>query len=412
MNIRSDFNETQDENFAVWVERAERVAKELRETAVERDIAGAAPHAEIDLLRKAGLLNISLPTRVGGGGARSAEILQIIRILAKADTSIAQIATYHFFGSVAGLESGNDALITRRIDGFINQGWFHAGVAQAAYEPLIIASQTEDGFVLNGGKPFTSGAAVANTLLVWVRFAEGTTVNGKDASRHIGQFIIDNPSDGLSFGNDWDNIGQRLTVSGSATFKDVAVTQDNLVGHWPEETEQPPHVTVHVPLVHLAFGELYLGTAIGALEEAREYLHREARAWLTAPVEKATDDTLIIERFGRLSVAIASAQALSDAAGVIVQKAIDKGNALSAEERGQAAVIAYQSKIHSTEVALEVTARIFELTGARSSSRRWGFDRYWRNVRTHSLHDPIHYKVLEVGEFALNNRAPTPTYYS
>lgn len=412
MNIRSDFTHTQNESFLAWAERAETVVQALRETAVERDIAGAAPHAEIDLLRKADLLNIFLPKIVGGGGATSAEVLQIIRILAKADTSIAQIATYHFFGSVAGLESGNEPLIARRLDGFINKGWFHAGVAQAAYEPLIVATTTADGFVLNGWKPFTSGAAVADSLLVWVRFAQGTSINGEDASRHIGQFIIDNPTQGLSFGNDWDNIGQRLTVSGSATFKDVAVTQDNLVGHWPENTEQPPHVTVHVPLVHLAFGELYLGTALGALEEARDYLHSEARAWLSAPVQKATEDTLIIERFGRLSVALASAKALSDAAGVIVQQALDKGAALTADERGQAAAIAYQSKIHSTEVALEVTARIFELTGARSSSRRWGLDRYWRNVRTHSLHDPVHYKVLEVGEFALNNRAPTPTYYS
>ncbi|MER9293158.1 hypothetical protein NKI71_23255 [Mesorhizobium sp. M0510] len=167
-----------------------------------------------------------------------------------------------------------------------------------------------------------------------------------------------------------------------------------------------------MPIVHAAFGELYLGTALAALEDARDYITQRGRPWLSSPAKKASEDTLVVERFGRLSIALASAQALADAAGEAVQRAFERGRDLTAEERGRAAAIAYQSKVHSTEVALEVTSRIFELTGARSTARSFGFDRYWRNVRTHSLHDPVHYKVLEVGDFALNGRVPPPTYYS
>jgi hypothetical protein len=31
---------------------------------------------------------------------------------------------------------------------------------------------------------------------------------------------------------------------------------------------------------------------------------------------------------------------------------------------------------------------------------------FWRNVRTHTLHDPVDYKIRELGEWALNQKIP------
>jgi alkylation response protein AidB-like acyl-CoA dehydrogenase len=33
--------------------------------------------------------------------------------------------------------------------------------------------------------------------------------------------------------------------------------------------------------------------------------------------------------------------------------------------------------------------RVFELTGARPTAESYRFDQFWRNVRTHTLHDPV-----------------------
>lgn len=412
MTVHQEPRSIETNLFESWVAKAEEVARELRRSGAARDLAGLEPRAEIDLLRSAGLLTIFVPKKFGGGGATAAQVLQIIRIIAKGDTSIAQLAMLHLFGTAIGLAGGNEALIRKRVDGFLRRDWFHGGVAQAAYEPLIAASRSGDGFVLNGAKPFASGAAVADTLQVWVRFAAGTRLGGEDVDGHIGQFIVANPSPGLSFGNDWNNMGQRLTVSGSATLDNVFVSEEDLVGHRAEDAIQTPAQTFHVIIGQQAFGELVLGTALGAFEEAAAYTRERSRPWLTSPANKASEDTLVVERYGRLSVALASAVALADEAGRVLQRAVERGDRLTEEERGAAAAIAYQSKVHSTEVALEVTARIFELTGARSTTRGLGLDRYWRNVRTISLHDPVHYKVLEVGDFALNGRLPRPTYYS
>jgi alkylation response protein AidB-like acyl-CoA dehydrogenase len=69
-------------------------------------------------------------------------------------------------------------------------------------------------------------------------------------------------------------------------------------------------------------------------------------------------------------------------------------------------------KARATDVALEITSKVFEATGARSTTSELGFDRFWRNVRTHTLHDPVAYKRREVGAHLLTGELPEPTWYS
>ena len=62
--------------------------------------------------------------------------------------------------------------------------------------------------------------------------------------------------------------------------------------------------------------------------------------------------------------------------------------------------------------ALEVSSQLFELTGPGATSTRLGLDRFWRNARVHTLHDPIDYKLRDLGRHALTGEFPTPTSYS
>jgi len=49
-------------------------------------------------------------------------------------------------------------------------------------------------------------------------------------------------------------------------------------------------------------------------------------------------------------------------------------------------------KVVATHTDLEVTAGVFEVTGARSTAEKYGLDQYWKDVRTHTLHEPVAYK--------------------
>ena len=50
------------------------------------------------------------------------------------------------------------------------------------------------------------------------------------------------------------------------------------------------------------------------------------------------------------------------------------------------------------------------VTGA--TKRDYGFDRFWRNARTHTLHDPLDYKLRDLGRWVLRGEYPLPTSYS
>ena len=63
------------------------------------------------------------------------------------------------------------------------------------------------------------------------------------------------------------------------------------------------------------------------------------------------------------------------------------------------------------EVGLDIATRVFEVTGARASANAVGLDIFWRNLRTHSLHDPVAHKRAEVGRYVLLDELPTPTWY-
>ena len=69
-------------------------------------------------------------------------------------------------------------------------------------------------------------------------------------------------------------------------------------------------------------------------------------------------------------------------------------------------------KVAAGRCALDVTGRMFEVMGARATSARYRFDRFWRNARTLTLHDPLDCKLREVGDWALNRRYPTPGFYA
>jgi alkylation response protein AidB-like acyl-CoA dehydrogenase len=55
---------------------------------------------------------------------------------------------------------------------------------------------------------------------------------------------------------------------------------------------------------------------------------------------------------------------------------------------------------------VQAASEWLELAGASAARRPLGLDRYWRDVRTHTLHDPRRKRVSEVGNYSLNGVFP------
>jgi alkylation response protein AidB-like acyl-CoA dehydrogenase len=71
-----------------------------------------------------------------------------------------------------------------------------------------------------------------------------------------------------------------------------------------------------------------------------------------------------------------------------------------------ASIAVAEAKALAAEVSLHVGSKLFELAGSRSTLTEYGFDRHWRNARTHTLHDPVRYKYVNVGNYYLNDVLP------
>jgi alkylation response protein AidB-like acyl-CoA dehydrogenase len=59
-----------------------------------------------------------------------------------------------------------------------------------------------------------------------------------------------------------------------------------------------------------------------------------------------------------------------------------------------------------TNLVLEATTTLFDALGASAVKGGHGLDRHWRNARTHTLHDPVRWKLQHLGRHALTGQAP------
>lgn len=173
-----------------------------------------------------------------------------------------------------------------------------------------------------------------------------------------------------------------------------------------------------VTSIQLVFSSFYLGIAIGALEFASKYTTSSTRAWQFGGdnKESATDEFYILERYGNFFAHLRAAEALADRAGdqlaALYSQYSANRPALTAEARGEISEWVASVKVVTTDVGLRVTSGVFEVTGARATALKVGLDRYWRDIRTHTLHDPVAYKNRELGRYVLLHEHPAPSWYT
>ncbi|MDI3257694.1 MAG: acyl-CoA dehydrogenase family protein, partial [Kyrpidia sp.] len=221
--------------------------------------------------------------------------------------------------------------------------------------------------------------------------------------------VIPTRREGVVVQDDWDNMGQRQTDSGSVEFRGVEVYEDEILSSpGPQGT---PFASLRTCLTQMILANLFVGMAAGALQEAKAYTRSHTRTWRNG-AEKATDDPYILHHYGTMWVSLESALCLAERAAESLERAWRRQEALTAEERGECAVTVAAAKVAASRAALDITSGIFDVMGSGATASRFRYDRFWRNVRTMTLHDPVDYKIYEVGQWVLNGRLPTPGFYS
>ena len=247
---------------------------------------------------------------------------------------------------------------------------------------------------LQGRKYYCTGAITAR----WIG------VSAVDDAGRLVLAFVERDATGVKIDEDWDVMGQRATVSGSAAFDDVVV-DPGLVVPYESAFAVPQQLGARAQLWHAA---IQVGIAGGALRDAGAFVTGRARPFFEAVragwTDSAATDPHTMRRYGELATKVAAAEALLASAAATLDEVTRFPRDAAEAARGSIAVA--QAKAFGSAVAVEVASDLFALSGASAADERHDLSRHWRNARTHASHDPADWKYHHVGNFLLNNVPP------
>ncbi|MBF6062621.1 acyl-CoA dehydrogenase family protein [Nocardia terpenica] len=448
---------------------AAELAAEFAVGAAERDRLRQLPHRETEQLAASGLLGVTVPAFYGGADLPASELAEVVRILAVADPNIAQIPHSHFVYlnllRLAGSEAQRRRWFAQVLDGARIANAQSERTSATVAEVRTTLRPVDGGrFRIDGDKFYCTGSLFADLLAVLVRLDDPDGYSGLAPGEYVAYLPAESP--GVRIVDDWNGLGQRTTGSGTVHFDGVLVDSGQLVER-SSAVRAPTAYGSYAQLLHAAIDT---GIARGALGAAADFVRTRSRPWFEAGVERAGDDPLVVQRFGELSVLVTTAEATLAAAGLAVDAAtagpVPTGARPSADAatagvastglavdgaisggssgradgrlgdgtgtdalRGQlgedyartgggvvgegaddpvarASLAVATAKIVADRAATEVSGALFEVSGTRSAAADLNLDHFWRNARTHTLHDPVRWKYQHLGRAILHGAAP------
>ncbi|AQH02743.1 SfnB family sulfur acquisition oxidoreductase [Burkholderia sp. KK1] len=365
--------------------------------ASARDRERRLPWEELERFSESGLGAITVPREFGGPEVSFATLAEVFVILCAADPAFGQIPQNHF--GVLGVlrEIGSEAQ-KRRLYGEVLAGHRlgntgperRSATAATILQGSTRLTTTPQGLRLSGQRFYSTGALFAHRLPTRAVDDEGRSV----------QVWVPRDAPGVRVIDDWNAFGQRTTASGSVVFDDVPVEPEDVLPIW----RLADRAGLFGPTSQLIQAAIDQGIAQAALADALTFVRERARPWIDSGLERASDDPYLIADVGRLHIDLHAAHAVLREAG----EKLDAITSASVDEASSAAasVAVAEAKILTTRIALAASEKLFELAGSAATRAAHNLDRHWRNARTHSLHDPVRWKLHLLGNYHLNDALP------
>ncbi|PWF21916.1 SfnB family sulfur acquisition oxidoreductase [Corticimicrobacter populi] len=374
---------------------ARNFAATLETDAVARDRDRILPWQDIERYSASGLWGITVPQEYGGLGASSGTLTQVIATIAATDGNFGHIPQNHFYALEVLRVGANHAQKTFFYDRVLRGERFGNALAEIGhndYKRRTHLSREADGWFVQGRKFYCTGAIFAH----WIPTLVTALENGLEVTYLV---FIPRSAPGVSITDDWDGFGQRVTGSGSVAFERVRVEPEWVVP-FKASFDRPTTIGPFAQIIHAA---LDVGIGHGALKATLPYLREHTRPWVDAGVDHASQDPLLLHQLGHVHLRLRAADALIARAARFVDAAQAEPTDASV---AAASVAVAEAKALSTQASLLAGTKLFELAGTSATVGGLGLDRFWRNARTHTLHDPVRWKYHAIGNYVLNGRHP------
>lgn len=360
---------------------------------VERNIRDQQRILPVDVIQELshkGLGGIRIAKKYGGAQVSNKTLAHVFRILSKADASVGQIPQNQF-GLLNAIENIASESQKQFIYAEILKGkrLANGGPERNSKDTKTIETrldQVNGQYILNGEKFYSTGSSFADWLAIRAIHPLGHTV----------LTIINAQAQGVEIANDWDGFGQRTTASGTVRLKNVVVSPELIMDEKPL-ADASKYRGAYSQLIQVAID---VGIAEAVFADTLSAIHK-ARPIVDANVEKASFEAYTLQEVGKLNILLDAAILLLDEAAEYLDQ-LDAQDIVTPEQASKASIIVAEAKVYANDAALQISEKLLELGGSRSSLSIYNLDQHWRNARVHTLHDPVRWKLHAIGNYYLN----------
>ncbi len=330
------------------------------------------PWDNVEVLKDAGFMGMTLPTKFGGRGASFLDAVLVVEEIAKVCGVTGRIVVEANMGAVSAImQYGSDGQKKRAAD-LVLAGDKPAicitepDAGSAATDMTTRADKKGNSYVLNGKKHWITGGGVSKLHLIFARVFDGGVEQG------IAGFIaVRGEDDGLKIGRREPTMGLRGIPETEVLFEDLVVGEDMVVIPPSGIRRGFAGLMNAYNSQRVGAATVALGIAEGAYEQALNYVQQR-------------------EQFGRpicefqgLQWMLADMITQAAAAQTMVYRA-----AASAELDGNDfpdMLVAAQAKILASEMAIKVTNDALQMFGAKGYSRNLPLERMCRDARMFTI---------------------------
>jgi len=221
------------------------------------------------------------------------------------------------------------------------------------------AARTNDGYTLNGTKAFISGGGYSDAYVTMVR-------TGEDGPKGISTVVVEDGSDGLSFGALEKKMGWLAQPTAQVQFDDCFVPSENLIG---EEGRGFTYAMAGLDGGRLNIAASALGGAQNALDLTLAYMGE--RKAFGKP----------IDQFQGLQFRLAEQEVKLQSARTFLRQAawkLDNG-------APDASKFCAMAKLYVTDAAFDVANQCLQLHGGYGYLADYGIEKIVRDLRVHQI---------------------------
>ena len=348
--------------------------------AVVVDKAGTFPRQAITALGEAGILGLTTPESVGGGGGSLADAAEVVRALAGVCGSTAMVVLMHY-AATAVIDNHGPETVRQAIGAgrhLSTLAFSEAGSRSHFWAPMSTATGSNGSVRLDARKSWVTAAGEADSY-VW-------SSRPLAADGPMTLWLVPSGTAGLSEPGSFDGLGLRGNRSTPIDAKGVTVPVDAMLGS--------DGAGLDIGLAEVLPGFLVLSAAfsVGLMESVTA----ETGAYVTSTRLEHLDQTLVDQPLVRADHA--RMRIATDQASALLT---DTLAALGAG-REDAMLRVLEVKAAAGEAAIGVTDLAMKVCGGAAFRKELGIERRFRDSRAARVMAPTTDALLDFVGRAIN----------